>query len=362
MTDIRKSLESLADAIEQISNTPKDSKPILDRELSGNKINGGTITNFASQGIKDEATSGVVVVKNDGIHVDAMHVNVVQNDLAVKGNLTVDGAVHAKKLHVEEITSDVRHERSDPLSFVNVNNSIAYGKGLVWPGGEYTKQFILQQRPDRFFSTESLDLNQGKNYYIAGQEVLSQTALGNSVTKSNIKQLGTLSKLDVDGPLNVDNFIIYDANTERLGLGTDVPNGALSISNLDHELIIDSNDRNEFVIGSYTNVAINLITDDTERLTITETGSVVVHSKTTFKDKISVGVKNFNTDADITTAGPVRFQGKKFEVSDEIPTSGNYNVGDIVWNSNPRPAAYVGWICIKTGSPGDWKPFAQISS
>jgi len=358
---IRNSLNDLASAIEDLQSAPAPKNNILDRELSGNKIHGGVITHFASQGIKDNANHVVLTVNNDGVHLDALYTPVIKSSVEVEGNLTVEGTIRATSMHVEELTADVRNERSDPLSFT-ADNGVAYGKGLVWPGGDYTKQLILQQRPDRFFSTESFELLKDKKYMISGQEVLSQDTLGTSVVNSNLKTLGRLSRLDVDGPLNIDNFVIYDANNERLALGTDAPNGTLSIANWDHEFVVDSNDENEFVIGSYTNVAINLITDDTERLTITESGSVVIHGKTTFKDKIGVGVKNFNPDADITTAGPVRFQGKKFETADEAPTSGNYALGDIVWNTNPRPTGYVGWICIKTGTPGDWKPFGQIVS
>jgi hypothetical protein len=361
MTDIRKSLDSLATAIEDLQNNKNSTREIFDRELSGNKIHGGVITHFSSQGISDQANQVIVTVKNDGIHLDAVHTPVIKNSLSVEGDLTVDGTVHAKRMHVEEVTADVRHERSDPLSFTS-NNGVAYGKGLIWPGGDYTKQFILQQRPDRFFSTESIELLKDKTYMISSQEVLSQSSLGNSVVNSNLKTLGRLSQLNVDGPLNIDNFIIYDANTERLGLGTAEPNGTFSIENWDNEFIIDSNEEQQFKIGSYTNVAINLITDDTTRLTITEGGAIVVHGKTTFKDKIGVGIKNFAPDADITTGGPVRFQGKKFEILDEEPTIGNYSVGDIVWNSNPRPGGHVGWICTRSGTPGNWNLFGPIST
>ena len=42
------------------------------------------------------------------------------------------------------------------------------------------------------------------------------------------------------------------------------------------------------------------------------------------------------------------------------PTSGSFRQGDIVWNENPIPTGYVGWICVRTGTPGEWKPFGQI--
>ena len=42
------------------------------------------------------------------------------------------------------------------------------------------------------------------------------------------------------------------------------------------------------------------------------------------------------------------------------PTSGAFRQGDIVWNDSPAPTSYVGWVCVKTGTPGDWRPFGQI--
>ena len=56
----------------------------------------------------------------------------------------------------------------------------------------------------------------------------------------------------------------------------------------------------------------------------------------------------------------MKFENKKFEVGVEPPSNGIYVKGDIVWNQEPRPTGYVGWICIKNGTPGDWKPFGVI--
>ena len=38
-----------------------------------------------------------------------------------------------------------------------------------------------------------------------------------------------------------------------------------------------------------------------------------------------------------------------------------YNKGDIIYNNNPSPGGYVGWICIASGTPGTWKGFGTIS-
>jgi hypothetical protein len=367
MTDIRKTLESLADAIESIQNT-KQPLLVADRGLSGDKIHGGKITKFSSKGIFDQAGDTVLVVKDDGIHVDVVHAKQVAGPLSVNGalsvggDITVNGAVRAKKLHVEELTADVRNERTDPLSFVGKDNKTAYGKGLIWPGGDYTKQFMLMERPDRFFATESVELRAGKIYMINGQNILSQDALGTTVVKSNLKQVGLLSKLEVEGSFTVDNYVYYDPNTQRLGIGTDSPNGTFSMLSWDHEFVIDSTDDKRFKVGTYTTGGLDIVTDDTPRISVEPSGAITLHNRVVIKDKLGVGVKNFTADADITSAGPIRFQGKKFEVGEDAPTEGSYAKGDVVWNSNPTPSGYMGWVCIRPGTPGVWKPFGQIAA
>ena len=79
---IRENLDALAHAIEALEARPTAAKPeILDRELSGNKINGGRITNFSSAGINDTASDFVLTVADDGLHVDVIHTKVINNSL-----------------------------------------------------------------------------------------------------------------------------------------------------------------------------------------------------------------------------------------------------------------------------------------
>ena len=360
MTNIRNALNDLGSAIEDLQNKTHS---VVIKELSGDKISGGTITKFASTGISDEASNIVVVVKNDGIHLETLHVDYIAGPLSVTGSLTVAGDITADKLHVKELIAEVKNERLDPVSFVSKNKkNTAYGKGLVWPGGEYTKQFLLMERPDRFFATESIELRANKIYMINGQNVLSQQALGNTVTQSNLRSVGTLESLDVETNLTVDNFLHYNANTQGLGLGTDSPNGALGISSWDHEFIVAGTDDRKFKIGTYTTGALQIITDDTPRITIDATGAITAHKKVVIEESLGVGVKNFTTDVSITTAGPVRFENKKFEVGGSEPESGNYVIGDVVWNDTPTPNGYMGWVCTKSGTPGTWKAFGKIAS
>lgn len=43
------------------------------------------------------------------------------------------------------------------------------------------------------------------------------------------------------------------------------------------------------------------------------------------------------------------------------PASGTWRVGDIVYNSAPTSAGYIGWVCTVAGTPGTWKTFGLIS-
>ena len=361
LTEMRNGFAAVSAAVEAISKRPAPKPEILDRQLSGNKINGGLITNFASTGIKDTATSPTLLVADDGVTVTVLRVNRIVNPLTVEGNLTVKGEITATKLHVDEISADVRNERTGPLEFKADNGNI-YSKGLIWSGAGPTRQFTMQGGPDRLFSSESLDIAKGKEYSINKETVLSSDSLGLGIVNSNLQRVGTLESLRVAGSVAIDEHIFYDPDSMRLGLGISEPNGAFSIASLDHEFMIDATDDYRFKIGTWTTSGLDIVTDDTKRISVEPSGDVVFTSKAVFNGKIGVGVKNFAIDADITTAGPIRMQGKKFEVGTGTPTSGSYALGDIIWSDKPKPTGYVGWICVREGTPGEWKPFGQISA
>jgi pectate lyase-like protein len=43
------------------------------------------------------------------------------------------------------------------------------------------------------------------------------------------------------------------------------------------------------------------------------------------------------------------------------PKTGPHKVGEIIYNVNPAPGGYIGWVCTTEGSPGTWKPFGPIA-
>jgi hypothetical protein len=104
-----------------------------------------------------------------------------------------------------------------------------------------------------------------------------------------------------------------------------------------------------------------MIGDNSSKITINSNGDVVVQdSDLIVNQKLGIGVSKVTDSVDFEVVGPIKFQGKKQEVRNDIPTTGLYNIGDIVWSDAPKPNGNLGWICIRTGTPGEWRPFGSI--
>ena len=167
------------------------------------------------------------------------------------------------------------------------------------------------------------------------------------------------------GDLVIDDFIYYNSTLNALGIGTENPNGKLSVATLDAEFIIDTGPRT-VKIGAWTTSDLQIVTDDTVRLVIRANGDVVIgdedgeDSKLTVHGKIGVNVKNLDSGVDLAVARDIKFQNKRFGVGNTAPQAGSFRKGDIVWNEDPKPTGYIGWVCVRDGTPGEWKPFGTI--
>jgi len=363
--DLQKSLDSLGTAITDLANREAPAPTINDRELSGNKINGGLITNFTSSGISDQASRMILMVDNDGITVDTIDTDTLEGNIKVTGDLDVQGSITAQKLHVNELTADIRNERSTSLEF---EGGTVAGKGLLWRTSEVSRQFVYHENPHRMFSSENIDLARTKHFSIGTVPVITETDLGSTIINSSLTNLGVLDNLSVNGNVDFDGYFFWEAESNRLGIGTQAPNATLSIANLDAEFIIDSEHDSGIRIGNWTNDDLQIVTDDTTRLTVKANGNIVVgtqgsdNARVNIHGKLGVGVSNIDSDVSLSTSGAIKFDGRKMENGAAAPTAGVYAVGDIVWNTNPTPTGYVGWVCIRDGTPGIWKAFGAISS
>ena len=153
---VKDGLIKLGESIETIAKRELPKPEFLNNEISGDKIHGGTITEFSTMGIQDRATQLELVVENDLVTAKNLKVDLIKNNLKVEQDLEVTGTIKAEKLEVSEVKADVRNDRTSPLNF-DCENQEPYGKGLLWTGSGHTKQLVMQGNPDRIMSTEIVD-------------------------------------------------------------------------------------------------------------------------------------------------------------------------------------------------------------
>jgi len=240
------------------------------------------------------------------------------------------------------------------------------GKGLVWRGDGYTKQLVYKENPDRFFSSESIDLNRGNTFSINGVKVVSENELGPTVTKSSLREVGRLKGLIVDGSVSINQYLFYNATADRLGIGTDEPNATLSVAEDGVEVIIGATDGTKGKIGTHGSNDLDIVTDSTPRITVEAGGNIRLGNKNfgpirvTVQGKLAVGVNSMDERAGLHVAGAIKFNDRLHQYAAGLPTDGHYEKGDIIWNTDPRPKGCVGWVCIANGNPGRWCPFGEI--
>jgi hypothetical protein len=304
----------------------------------------------ASLGINDQATKQVVLVEDD--------------KLTISGNVKVYGILDAATIRTTEIIAHQRHEKQF-LEFSNPDGG-PENSGFLWTGSGYNKQFIYKKDPDRFFSTENIDLTDSKSYMVDGVPVLSASELGRGVVTSNLQHLGTLRSLTVAGSVNIADHIFFNPVSQRVSIGKEDSSASFTVYDYinDVELVLNSNDKYG-EIGTNNTKGLQLVTDAQSRITVEVNGDVTVgHEQkdstvTRVYGKLAVGVKNPKEQFEV--AGNIRWANKLFSVGNQPPTSGNYNLGDTIWNSFPKPGAYIGWVCIAGGTPGQWAPFGLIA-
>lgn len=252
---------------------------------------------------------------------------------------------------------------------LTANSSVMFkdkisGKGMLWAGKDYTKQFVYQD--DRLFSSESIDVSKGKNYSINNLSVLSETELGSSVVKSNLREVGRLKGLIVDGGISVNNYMVFDANSDRLGLGTDEPNAALSIVDEGVEIVLGATDYDKASVGTFNNTDLHIVTGNNAKIIVGSNGDIQLGNRNNSPISVKVhgglgiGVNDIDPRVKLHVNGSVRFNDNVHLKGVQAPTSGGFTNGDIVWNSEPDSGKCIGWVCVKAGNPGVWKAFGEI--
>jgi hypothetical protein len=255
-------------------------------------------------------------------------------------------------LTATNIVSDNRVERTHSLQFLATRDTNIYGLGLLWAGTGYTRQLTMLSGPDRLHSTESFDISEGQAYYANTQMVLNETMLGPTVVTSNLTKLGSLHELTVNGAtrllgtLQADQAVIT-AKTISFNDGVyslDLTNDGISTN---HKVQITTAS-NEIFYGDVSQISI---------------GDKTLYNKPVkVFGKLSVGINNPDPSLNFSVNGDVSIGGKRLTTNIAPPANGTYAMGDICWNAEPKANDFIGWVCVTSGTPGQWLGFGQISN
>jgi hypothetical protein len=233
-------------------------------------------------------------------------------DFAHSGNYAIAGTLTAETIKVKNLVTEDGAIKFG--TWITKLEEDLNGKGFTWSWGDGGAQLIYRNG-NRLYNTGSFDIPSSQAYKIDNVAVLSTNELGATVTKSKLREIGTLKSLSVTGDTVLGEFATFNSSLNRLGLNTDEPNGVLSIVENDVEVIVSSQRQGEAVIGTYTTHDLKIISDNTARITIKSSGEVVFGNSATKTATVtihgSLKVDNIVSDTRINRYSSLEFHGSR---------------------------------------------------
>lgn len=225
--------------------------------------------------------SQIFTIQDDKVVITKLALESLEGNLTVTGTLTVDNLV------VNNAPEAVAQTDTSFGNWVVSDEADLMGKGLNWTWGHGNVQ-LAYRSGNRLWSNSDIDLETGKSFKINNAVVLSVDTIGPQVTKSNLKQVGTLKTLAVSGDAALADFAVFNSTLGRLGLNTDSPNGVLSIVENNVEVIAGASRDGVAHLGTHTSHDLELITDNTARVTLKNNGQVIFGNEATHNADVRI--------------------------------------------------------------------------
>ena len=254
--------------------------------LSGDIIKGGVIENFSSTGIKDNAS--------------AMQLTITDESLTVANKL-IAKEVHTTHAELGDVTVRGKLTITGDFAITETLSEMLAEVGTIAINEYFANDFDLKN----------------KNIVNNGKLLLNSNTLGPSVVNSNIRKLGLLQDLRVQGDATINNTMTVGENG-RVGINTDSPDGALSVWDEDAEITFSKSSRRTMRIGSNRD------------------GELILGAAN--KDQLQIKANL------IEITEPLKLMGIKFSVLDRVPDHRG-EPGEIVYNRTARNGQPLIYIC-----------------
>jgi hypothetical protein len=199
----------------------------------------------------------------------------IAGSVHVQNNLTVVGTITADTFNVKNLVTENGSLDAVGNWIYNTEPELN-GKGFSWTASDVN--LYLQYRTGKRLRLigGDIDIDEGRSYQIDNTPVLTANELGKTVIHSNLRTIGTLENLKVSGDANLGDFIFVNSTFNRLGIGTEDPNSAISIIDNNVEITIGSPQYNLATIGTHSNHDLGIVTDNIPRITVRSSGEVQV--------------------------------------------------------------------------------------
>jgi hypothetical protein len=271
--------------------------------------------------------SQIFSIQDDKVVIKKLTVNDIQGDVTLDGTLTVNS--------LKVLDEEPKTALADIGSWTVEDETELFSKGLhwTWPTGSIQ---LAYRSGARLWTDADIDLAANKSYMIENTPVLSKDGLGGTITRSNLKELGTLRKLVVSGEASIADFAHFNSAFGRLGLNTDNPNGVLSVVDNNVEVIISSPRDNLAQIGTYTSHDLEIITDNLPRIAIKNNGQVVFGNESTKNADVRI-YGTLTVDTVVADNRIDRYQPLEFKTSRERAIYGQ----GLVWTGTGSMRQFV---------------------
>jgi len=272
--------------------------------------------------------------------VDVRQIDVYENSIS-------GDAIHGGR--ITDFNSTGISDKADNLQLTVENDAVHIEKDLFVKGTVSVDNL-------KYVEAQVPKLNVTDAIMIDHNEVIWKNTLGKSVKTSSLTQLGILKNLQVENTLFVSQ--------KRVGVNTEAPSAEFSVNVDGYEVITTMHEKNAYV-GTHSPVPFAIGTDNTARITCKSNGDIVLGDEKNKSVNVNVagrlGVGAKNPQESLHVVGNIKFADRTFASGTGIPTEGRWDTGSVIWNDQPEINLPVGWVCIKGGTPGSWRPFGQIN-
>jgi hypothetical protein len=279
-------------------------------------------------------------IQDTTVAISDLTLTTTRGEFKHEGNVDVGGDIsHVENVNVKNtltattiVVSNLITSNGDSTQlgqWLGSTESDINGKGFSWSWGTGQSQLIYRGG-GRLWTNSNFDLGAGSSYKINNTPVLSAGVLGASITTSSLNEVGTLNSLSVSGNASIGDFLFANSTVNRLGIGTDEPSASVTILDNNVEITLGSPRVNVAQIGTASNHDLALATDGQPRITIKNSGDVVVPGNITVNGTLTVD--NLVTDSRVDRTHPIQFLPTK--------TSSIYGLG-LVWASADSPHQFT---------------------